>query len=61
MNKWRIDYDNDTGPFDEGYWEWWTVTNDKRSFKCDNEDHAKWLFDILSNDWTQGEQNERIL
>lgn len=35
--KWRIEYDNDTGPSDEGFWEWWTVTDGTRSFKCDTE------------------------
>jgi hypothetical protein len=45
---WRIEYDNDTGPGDEGFWQWWTVTNGTRSFKCDSEDDAKWLCDFLN-------------
>lgn len=44
---WKIEYDNDTGPGDEGFWEWWTVTDGKRSFKCDSEDDAKWLLEAL--------------
>ena len=46
--KWNIDYDNDTGYDDEGFWEWWTVSDEQRSFKCDSEDDAKWLCDILN-------------
>lgn len=45
---WEIVYDNDTGPGDEGFWEWWTVTDGERDFKCDSEVDAKWLLDILT-------------
>ena len=34
--KWKVDYDNDTGPLDEFFVEWWTVSNGTRTFKCDN-------------------------
>ena len=44
---WKITYDNDTGPDDEGFWEWWNVTDGKRSFKCDTEADAKFLRDAL--------------
>lgn len=47
-NTWKIEYDNDTGPGDERFWEWWTVTNGTRSFKCDNEADAKWLAELLN-------------
>lgn len=46
--KWKIEYDNDTGPGDEGFWEWWTVTDGTRSFKCNSEDDAKWLAETLN-------------
>ena len=49
MNNWRIYYDNDTGPDDESYWEWWTVTNDEKSFKCDSQEDAEWLLSIIAN------------
>lgn len=48
MNKWKIEYDNDTGPDDEGFWEWWTVTDGEKSFKCDVEADAKWLLNLLN-------------
>ena len=43
MSTWVIEYDNDTGSSNEGFWEWWTVTNGEKSFKCDSEQDAQWL------------------
>lgn len=48
MNKWKIEYDNDTGSGDEGFWEWWTVSDGTRSFKCNSEDDAEWLAETLN-------------
>ena len=45
---WEIEYDNDTGPDDEGFGEWWTVSREDRSFKTDTEEDAKWLCDLLN-------------
>lgn len=36
----EITYDNDTGPGDEGYWEWWSVGGGR----FDDEDDAKYAF-----------------
>ncbi len=49
LRKWRIDYDNDTGNNDGGFWEWWTLTDGVRSFKCDSEADAQWLHAALSH------------
>jgi len=46
--NWEIIYDNDTGPNDEGFSCWWTVTDGNKSFRCYAEDHAKWLCNILN-------------
>lgn len=46
--KWKIDYDNDVGPNDEGFWEWWNVTNGEVFFKANSEADAKWLCDFLN-------------
>ncbi len=46
--KWEITYDNDTGPGDDGYAEWWHVTKGEKSFKCYEEEDAKWLQYILT-------------
>lgn len=48
MPKWKIEYDNDTGPQDEGFSEWWNVTDGERNFKCNIEDEAKWLAQALN-------------
>ncbi len=45
---WRIEYENDVGPDDGGFWEWWTVTNDERSFKADSKADAEWLCALLN-------------
>lgn len=46
--KWEIEYDNDTGPSDEGFLEWWTVSDGARSFKCGSKEDAEWLCDMLN-------------
>lgn len=48
--NWRIEYENDVGPDDGGFWEWWTVTDGEKSFKCDKEEDAKWLCDLLNKE-----------
>lgn len=45
---WRIEYDNDTGPDDGYFHQWWTVTNGEVSFKCDAEKDAKLLLAHLN-------------
>jgi hypothetical protein len=44
----RIEYGNDVGDDDGSFWEWWTVTDDTRSFKCEAEADAIWLRDLLN-------------
>jgi hypothetical protein len=44
---WTIEYNNDTGPDDESFSEWWIVTNGKRHFKCSSEGDAEWLRMLL--------------
>lgn len=56
--KWHIHYDNDVGPNDEGFWEWWSVMDSEyqysgentREFKCDSKKEAEWLADILNKE-----------
>lgn len=52
MTPWTIEYDNDVGPNDDGFWEWWTVTNGERRFKCDEQADAEWLMEKLNNSTT---------
>lgn len=53
MNKTAtIEYDNDTGPGDEGFEEWWTVKFADKSFRCNSEQDAIWLAGILNTLYT---------
>lgn len=45
---WEKKYNNDVGPNDESFWEWWDVTDGKRVFKADEEKDADWLVEILN-------------
>jgi hypothetical protein len=50
---WKIEYDNDTGPDDEGFWESWTVVKDLfvldgMAFECDSKESAEWLCALLN-------------
>jgi hypothetical protein len=38
--SWVIGYDNDTGPDDDYFAEWWLVTNGDKIFKAENEADA---------------------
>ena len=63
--KWNVFYDNDVGADDEGFWEWWEVvdaddqySNDiEKRFKCDREEDAEWLADILNKQLEEQEYN----
>jgi hypothetical protein len=47
--KWRVELENDTGPNDDCYHEWWVVLDGERfSFRCDFESGAKWLCGVLN-------------
>lgn len=47
--KWKINYENDTGARDDCFVEWWEVYNSPHVFKTYDEDSAKWLCDKLNN------------
>lgn len=48
MAKWAVEYHNDVGPGDDGFWEWWAVTDQIRSYRAETELDAKWLCDRLN-------------
>ena len=54
MSKWKIEYDNDIGPSEDGYSEWWCVTDGNRSYQTNSEEDARWLCDAL----TRGEETK---
>jgi hypothetical protein len=45
-SKWRVVYNNDSTD-DGGFCEWYTVTDDKVTFKCDSEADANWLCGLV--------------
>lgn len=51
MAKWTIESENDTGLSDEGYWQWWTVSDGEKSYKCESsEADATWLCNLLNSE-----------
>ena len=48
MTEWTIEYDNDVGPDDEYFIEWWIVTNGERAFKSNTKIDAEWLKSTLN-------------
>jgi hypothetical protein len=45
---WKVEYNNDVGPNDEGFWEWYEVTDGNRTFKSNSGEDANWLCDELN-------------
>jgi len=45
---WRIERDNDVGPMDESFWEWWNITDGKQVFRADEKGDAEWLCALLN-------------
>ena len=55
---WRVDYDNDVGDDDGGFWEWWEVTNGTVAYKADKETEAKSLCNLLNASPPRPESDE---
>lgn len=49
VKMWTIEYDNDTGPNDEGFCEWWVVSNGRLSYECRSLHEAEWLCSLLNS------------
>ena len=49
MEKYVIEYGNDTGPTDDFFIEWWDVSNGNRSFRCNSKSDAEWLCNLLNS------------
>lgn len=47
-NQWTVTYRNDVGSDDEGFWEWWEVSDGNKTFRTEEEEDAKWLADLLN-------------
>lgn len=46
---WTVEYNNDVGPDDDGFWEWWEVTDGKFIYKANKEFEARELADAMNN------------
>ena len=45
---WKVEYNNDTGPRDDSFSEWWDVTDGEKTFTSKSERDAIWLCVILN-------------
>lgn len=48
MAVWTVTYNNDTGPNDEGYFEWWDISDGNVTFQANDQHSAQWLCDQLN-------------
>ena len=53
MSNWKKEYDNDVGPDDDYFIDWWAVTDGKRTFKCDTSEDADFLISVLKQPETE--------
>ena len=52
--EWRKDWNNDVGPDDDYYIEWFEVRNGDRRYKCDEEEDADYLVSLLNGrEWVE--------
>ena len=48
MNPWTVRYDNETGPDDDSFHEFWIVSDGVKDFESDNKNDAVWLCTALN-------------
>ena len=48
MTKWTKEYNNDTGPCDDYFEEWWNVTDGSHTYRCNNSEDADFLIKTLA-------------
>jgi hypothetical protein len=49
VDRWTYEYENDTGPGDEGFWEWyWLLKDGDRVGRINDEDDAKEICRLLN-------------
>lgn len=50
MSEYKLNYDNDTGIGDDGFWEWWEIERDEHVIcKCNDKDDAEEILRILNS------------
>jgi len=50
MRLYKVEYDSDCGIDDEGFVEWWDVTDDDQCFRCNSESEANWLVALINRE-----------
>lgn len=58
---WTIEYCNDVGPRDEGFWEWWEISDGERTFKANDETDANWLCETLNREARASDRCTKML
>lgn len=58
-DMWTIEWDNDTGPNDGYYVEWWNVTDGTKTFRTESEKDAEWLAELLNKHAPSNAGNQR--
>lgn len=49
MSEYKLNYDNDTGIDDDGFWEWWEIERDEHVIcKCNEKYDADEILRILN-------------
>ena len=56
MNKWTKQYNNDVGPNDDSFEEWFEVTDGMRIFRCEESEDADFLLSALTQPSVSVEQ-----
>ena len=45
---WKVEYNNDVGPDDERFEEWWEITDGTTTYKATSAEEAQMLCDQLN-------------
>lgn len=55
MPEFRVEYENNTGPNDDCFWEWWSVTDGHKSFRCVTEEDAEQVTQVMNKELRHAE------
>lgn len=49
MDKWKVEYGNHTCVNDDGFFEFWEVSDGETTFTSEKESDAVWLCNLLNS------------
>lgn len=61
LTPWKITWDNDTGPNDDCYAEWFTVSNGIVEYECDTQEDAEELVKTLTEHSQLLQQRDELM